>query len=47
MYMWYSENQKYKKGNKKYNSHAAKKGAKKLVSSACAKILEKESSSED
>jgi hypothetical protein len=33
-----------KKCDEKSDSHAAKKGTKKLVSSNCAKILEKESS---
>jgi hypothetical protein len=33
-----------RKWDKKFDSRAAKKGAKKLVSSDCAKILEKESS---
>jgi hypothetical protein len=41
---WYLENQRYKKRDKKLDSRAAKKGTKKLVSSVCAKILEKESS---
>ncbi len=39
---WYSEYQRYKKWDKKLDSCAAEKGAKKLVSSNCAKILEKE-----
>jgi hypothetical protein len=39
--MWYLENQRYKKWDKKLDSHAAKKGPKKLVSSNCAKIQEK------
>ncbi len=38
------EYQRYEKWNKKLDSRAAKKGAKKLVSSNCTKILEKESS---
>jgi hypothetical protein len=33
-----------RKQYRKLDSHAAKKGAKKLVSSNCAKILEEESS---
>jgi hypothetical protein len=41
---WYSENQRNKKREEKLDSCAAKKGAKKLVSSDCTKILEKESS---
>ncbi len=36
---WYLENQWYKKRDEKLDSRAAKKGAKKLVSSNCAKIL--------
>ncbi len=40
---WYLENQRYKKQDEKLDSRAAKKGAMKLVSSDCAKILEKES----
>jgi hypothetical protein len=38
---WYSEYQRYKKWDEKLDSHTAEKGAKKLVSSNCAKILEK------
>jgi hypothetical protein len=44
---WYSENQRYKKGDEKLDSRAAEKGAQKLVSSASTKILEKESSDKD
>jgi hypothetical protein len=44
---WYSENQRYKKWDEKLDSRAAKKGAKKLVSSASAKKIEKESSDKD
>jgi hypothetical protein len=44
---WYSENQRYKKPDENPDSCAAKKGVKKLVSSASAKILEKESSNKD
>ncbi len=44
---WYSENLRYKKRDEKLDSCAAEKGAKKLVSSASAKILEKESSNKD
>jgi hypothetical protein len=36
-----------RKWDEKSDSHAAKKGAKKLVSSTSAKILEKESSDKD
>jgi hypothetical protein len=36
-----------RKRDKKLDSHAAEKGVKKLVSSDCAKILEKESSNQD
>ncbi len=35
------EYQRYEKQEKKFNSHAAKKGAKKLVSSDCVQILDK------
>jgi hypothetical protein len=45
--MWYSKNQRYKKWDEKLDSLAAEKGAKKQVSSDCAKILEKESSDKD
>jgi hypothetical protein len=45
---WFSENQRYTKRDEKSDSCAAKtKGAKKLVSSTSAKILEKESSDKD
>jgi hypothetical protein len=41
---WYPEYKRYKVGAQKLESRAAKKGAKKLVSSNVAKMLEKESS---
>jgi hypothetical protein len=44
---WYLDTQRYKKRDKKSDSCAAKKGAKKLVGSASVKILEKESSDKD
>jgi hypothetical protein len=44
---WYLENQRYKKWDEKSDSRAAEKGAKKLVRSASAKTLEKESSNKD
>ncbi len=44
---WYLENQRYKKRDERLDFHAAKKGVKKLVSSASTKILEKESSDKD
>ncbi len=45
--MRYSEKQRYKKRDEKLDSRGAKKGAKKLVSSDCKKILEIESSDQD
>jgi hypothetical protein len=39
-----SEYQRYEKMGQELDSSAAKKGVKKLVTSNCAKILEKESS---